>query len=565
VIDRTEVDGVPTLVARRPGPVRAGLAFRVGRADETLARGGISHLTEHLALHQAGLTDYHINGSTGAVVTDFHVQGSTDEVAGFLTGVCRALHDPPAARLETEKSIVRTEWSNRTPSALDDMPLWRYGARDYGLVSYPELGLPMLRLDDLRQWAAQFFTRENAVLWIAGDGLPGQLRLPLPAGERRPVPAPSSALPTTPAYFPGPPRVVGLSGVVHRNPAALVFAVLLKRELFRSLRQQSGLSYSVDSAIDPRGDGFATILALVDALPEKQDAALGGFVDVLAGLRVGRIAEADVAALVGQGEEELSHPDAAAKLLPSYAFDLLTGRPFRSPEEVRADLREVTAGSLHEVAQEMMSSALLMVPGGHRADWAGFAPAPTASATIVTGSRYRSRVDGGADLVIGAEGVSVAHPEAAATVRFDECAALLVWPDGGRQLFGGDGIVVRVEPTLYSVDPTALKTIDTAVPVGQQVLMPARSADEIPRPERVSADRPGRPGMFETVATVVVSVAAVVLICFGGLATVAVGSDDETSSDGGVWVVVAATWCLAVATALPAVLLIRRRLRSRRR
>jgi hypothetical protein len=562
MIDVTEVDGVPTLVANRPGPVRAGLMFRVGRADETLARGGISHLTEHLALHDRGLTDYHINGTTGAVVTDFHVQGTAGEVAGFLTGICRSLHDPPVDRMETEKSIVRTEWSSRTPSALDDMPLWRYGARDYGLLSYPEWGLPMLRPDDLRQWAGRYYTRANAVLWIAGEGVPEGLRLELPAGERHRVPAPSSALPATPAYYPGPPRAIGISGVVRREPAALIFSALLKRQLFRSLRQEAGLSYSVDTAIDPRGDGFATILALVDALPEKQGAALGGFIDVLAGLRLGRITEADVAAVLGQAEEELSRPEAPAALLPSYAFDVLTGRPWRPLEQVRAELREVTADRLHGVAEEMMGTGLLMVPSGHTADWAGFVAAPTRSTTVVTGTRHRSRVDSERSLVIGPDGVSMTDPSAAATVRFDQCAAMLVWPDGGRQLFGDDAIVVRVEPTLFAVDQAELSAIDNGVPVAKQILMPPRAPDEIPRPDRRPAAG-GRPGVFEMVATVVVSVAAVLLICLGGLTTVAIGSDDEASSDGGLWGVVGAIWFLAVATALPAVLLIRRRRRAR--
>ncbi|MFB6956442.1 hypothetical protein ACFCYB_05240 [Streptomyces sp. NPDC056309] len=37
-VHRTETDGIPTLFAQADGPMRAGLAFRVGVADETLAR-----------------------------------------------------------------------------------------------------------------------------------------------------------------------------------------------------------------------------------------------------------------------------------------------------------------------------------------------------------------------------------------------------------------------------------------------------------------------------------------------------------------------------------------------
>ena len=62
------------------------------------------------------------------------------------------------------------------------MPLWRHGARDYGVAAYPEWGLPAITADDLRAWAARYFTRDNAVLWVAGDRVPAGLRLHLPAG-----------------------------------------------------------------------------------------------------------------------------------------------------------------------------------------------------------------------------------------------------------------------------------------------------------------------------------------------------------------------------------------------
>lgn len=201
MIRQTEVDGVPTLLAGTTGPMHAGLMFRVGQADETLARRGITHLLEHLVLFPTGVADYHYNGATGNVITYFHLQGSARDISTFLVGVCESLRNLAGERLETEKTILRTEWSSRSHSATDPMPLWRYGARDYGLVSYPEWGLSGLTTDDLRDWVARYFTRENAVLWIAGDEVPPGLTLDLPSGRRQPVPVASSALPATPAFF----------------------------------------------------------------------------------------------------------------------------------------------------------------------------------------------------------------------------------------------------------------------------------------------------------------------------------------------------------------------------
>ena len=48
---RTTIDGIPVILAPGRDPrVTAGLAFRVGWADETLPTRGITHLVEHLAL-----------------------------------------------------------------------------------------------------------------------------------------------------------------------------------------------------------------------------------------------------------------------------------------------------------------------------------------------------------------------------------------------------------------------------------------------------------------------------------------------------------------------------------
>ena len=90
-IRRTEVDGIRTVLAPAPGPVTAGLFFRVGVADETLATTGITHLVEHLALHRHGVSDLHYNGATAATYTLFHVTGTPGEVVTYLNGVCEAL------------------------------------------------------------------------------------------------------------------------------------------------------------------------------------------------------------------------------------------------------------------------------------------------------------------------------------------------------------------------------------------------------------------------------------------------------------------------------------------
>jgi hypothetical protein len=447
-----------------------------------LARRGITHLLEHLVLHPMGTADYHYNGSTGSVVTSFHLQGTADDVAAFLAAVCRFLRDPPVHRLSVEKDILRTERSSRTRGVADALPLWRYGARGYGLPAYPEWGVHAVSEEELLQWAAAHFTRDNAVLWIAGDDVPAGLRLDLPSGRRVPLPAPTSALPATPAYFMGGSHATALDAVVTHRPAGPVFASVLQRQLFRALRQEGGLSYTTATDYDPRGDGFATLTALADALPGKQDAVLGGFLDLLAAIRAGRIPEADLAAVQTQAMDELARLEADAARLPAAAFGVLTGRPVRSADELAQEVKAVTAADVHEVATEAMAGALLMTPAGTTADGAGFAAAPNTSSDAVEGRTYCA-IAGPERLVVGEDGVSVLSAGGEpATVRFDRCVVMLAFPDGGRYFIGDDGLAVAVEPTLFrGADRVRL---DERFPADRRVDLPARDPDQIPRPAR---------------------------------------------------------------------------------
>lgn len=559
MIQHLDVDGVPTLLAPTGGPMHAGLTFRVGTADETLARAGITHLIEHLALAPLGLADYHVNGMTAPAFTMFHTQGSEADIAAFLTAVCGHLSDLPTGRLNVEKEILRTEWSSRGATAIDEIPLWRHGARDFGLSSYPEWGLGALTADDLHEWAARWFTRENAVLWITGDRVPAGLQLALPTGVRQPVPVASSALPQTPAYFVNGARAVVLDSVVRRSTAANIFSGVLERELYRSLRQDAGLSYATTTGYEPRGDGYAMLRALADALPEKQDAVLGGFVDVLAKMRVGRIEQADLDATVAKRADVLGTAEVDAARLPSYALNVLTGQPNSTIDEHRAELKAVSLADLHEVAGEVTASALLMVPGRHTADWAGFVAAPTHSADVVDGTTYASK-EGAGGLRIGTDGVSYLRAQRPLTVRYDDCSALLTWPDGARQLIGADAIVLDIEPTLFELPPEAAQIIDARVPADRHVSMPARTPDQIPQPRPVTeqVESSGR-SWWEIPVMVLSGLGTLLMGGFCLLLTIGMIVADSEPDDGWFWGVIAVGWLLAVILALPIVLLKRRR------
>jgi zinc protease len=491
MITAFEVDGVPALFTPATGPTRAGLAFRVGIADETLPRRGITHLLEHLALHSAGLADHHYNGATGVERTVFHTQGSEEEIVAFLNGVCSSLAEPPLDRLAVEKEILRTEASSRRFGVADPMPMWRHGARDYGVSSFPEWGLAGFGPDDLHAWAARYFTRANAVLWVAGPAVPAGLRLTLPDGERRPAPAPSSALPARPAFFSGSAGAVVWDATVRRETAAGVFAGVLERALMRSLRQEQGLSYTVRTDYDQRDDGSAVITAVADALPDKQGAVLGGLVDVLAAMRIGRLDPADVTTVINQRVTALEQAEEHGGRLPGQAFNLLAGRPVRQLEEAVAETRAVSHADVVRVAGAAYADGLLMTPEGSVAEWAGYAAAPTFSAGVVTGEAYPSLEHPDVRVIVGSDGVSLADDSGAATVRFDACAVMLCWPDGARRLIGNDAISVHLEPTLHRGLADVMPLLDACLAPELRVEMPARDPQRIPRPGK--APKPSRP------------------------------------------------------------------------
>ncbi|WP_405489789.1 M16 family metallopeptidase [Streptomyces sp. NBC_00096] len=498
MITETSVAGIRTLLAHRPGPVTAGLLFRVGSADETLATSGITHLVEHLALYRHGLGDLHYNGTTAAACTHFHVTGTTADVVEYLNGVCAALRDLPVERLETEKEILRTEAAGKAGGPARAAAAWRYGPGSYGLAAHPEYGLHKITERDVRDWARTWFTAENAVLWITGDTVPEGLDLGLPSGAWHPAPEPTSALPGTPAYFHGDDGGVCLTAVVPRSTRASLFTEVLGKELFRELRQKGGYSYTAAADYSVRDAGRATVVAYADSLPQKQDALVGAFVDVLAKLRAGRIEQSDLDAVRASALARFDLPDLGAAMLPGHAVNLLLGHRNLTPAEARAELGAVTTEDLRDVAREVWADALMQVPTAS-VEWAGLTPAPARSADIVEGRRRPAVADDAVSLIVGAEGVSVVAPDDRATVRYADCVLLRTFPDGARHLVDRNGFSVTVEPSLYRIDPAELAVVDASVPPSVVIAMPPRDPARIPRatrPGAAAAWRNPRSGLF---------------------------------------------------------------------
>ncbi|MET0830582.1 MAG: hypothetical protein ABWY26_13735 [Microbacterium sp.] len=480
--ESVDVDGVPVLFADRPGPVSGGLLFRVGWSDEPLARAGITHLIEHLALHSRHDVSGHHNATTGESITHFHATGTEAEVIAALSGTCAALRELPVGRIETEKEILRTEAAGRSLGPRERHLLERYGARGPGLAGYGEFGLSAITAEDVRDWASKWFVTGNAAVWITAAATPPNLDLRLPEGPRRPIPVWTELLTDTPAYFRGNPGGVLLDAVVPRSAAASLFAKVASRALFRSLREQGGYSYAAQCEYEPIGADSARVTMYADALENAQAAATGGLVDVLAALRGGAVDANDLRVSQEATRLALEDPFLAAAMLPGLAMKALVGGKYQDAAEIQRESDAVTTADLAAVAQAVWDDALVQIPEG-ALDWAGFAAVPTSSTAEITGYSFRSLEEADGELVIGDEGVTMRNAGGRITVRFEDCVALETWPDGARTLIGSDGFVIHIEPTmLEGFDVDTIARVDAAVSAGKHIPRPARTPEQIPQP-----------------------------------------------------------------------------------
>ncbi|MGI5186645.1 hypothetical protein ACQEVI_00680 [Promicromonospora sp. CA-289599] len=519
-----EADGVPVLLAPRGGNVGGGIVFRVGSAHETLATSGITHLIEHLALRGQVLSEAHLNGQTHTDVTLFHVAGSATDVITYLNDVCAALRELPVERTETEKDILRAEADGKSRGFGAGLRINRHGARGFGLAGYGERGLDRITTDEVLDWAATWFTRENAVAWVTSDTLPDGLDLRLPAGRRMPPPVLTDVLQDSPAYLTGLRDGVALDAVVPRGDAAWLTSRVIRELLHRDLRARADIASSVDVDYDPLDADHARVSVAVQAAEGRQDAVAGGVADALSSLRF-HVADDDLAAARAGVLEELAEMSSvpSAELLPSLAYRMVAGRPLDGPEQIRATVERVTADDVRASARELWTGALWYGSAG--LDWAGIDPVPTWSPEHIEGRVFRRSGAPDVSLVLGADGVAFVTPEGSHTVRFADCVLLESVPDGARALTGADGFRVVVEPTLYEglTGADVAEHVDPRVPDGVVVRLPAREPGDIPVAEAEKADGDSarraavRAGRLRAVAT---TVGLVIALWVGGVALV---------------------------------------------
>jgi len=339
-LHRAEISGIPVLWSPCPGPMAGGIAFRVGRADESVPQGGITHLVEHLAMTGAEDGPYDdCNAFVDAALTGFGARGEPADVAAFVNRVTATLSDLPLDQVEASRRVLRVEAAGEDGGVNGNLLAARYGLRGFGVVGGRELGLGWLGPEQVAAYTARYFTAGNAALWFTGPP-PAGLDPVLPAGQRQPLP---TAIPL-PLRLPACLRDdsgehdgeggAALSLLAPWAPATVVGLDVLGRRAFKRLRADLGASYHVQAGVAEDVDA-GTVHALVTA-----DALRDGVPRV----RDGLLAVVTELATAGPTQEELDR--STRDYQRSYAnqpeldgwvwyraAEELYGRPFEQPAE----------------------------------------------------------------------------------------------------------------------------------------------------------------------------------------------------------------------------------------
>ncbi|MDX2972839.1 M16 family metallopeptidase [Kribbella solani] len=478
-----EVDGVPVYWVPGERQLRASLWFRGGQADEALPRHGWMHLLEHLALHDRGSIRTPINGSVSMLHTTFDVEGEPDDIVAFLRDLCDWLRTPDFRELEHERRVLRAESATRRAGPVDLHLLWRYGAQGPGVVGYDEYGLHTADPDGLRAYAADTFTRGNAVLALTGPP-PAGLRLPLDEGTRRPVRAAVPCDQRLPAGFAGLTGSLAVSGVVTRSTAGRALARALQRGLDGGFRHGTGVGYSAWSSYELVDGANAMITAGIDMLPEARPTVVAQTVEVLRRLRQ---RGPDAAELRDDLDREIRRikTEPAEHWMPyAAAREVLLGGDVDGRDELIAEVDAITVGDVRQAADALWDNLLLSVDPDAITDpaleWLGEAPS---SKAVPTGQRFKPAgwpvVKG--ELTVGRNSAHIDTDNGRTSAVYEDLAALVAYPDGGRQLIRRDGYQLRLEPAIWKNGPQAVTAVDAAIPPTLKIPMPPRDPDHIPQ------------------------------------------------------------------------------------
>ncbi|MDQ3896679.1 MAG: hypothetical protein M3326_05415, partial [Actinomycetota bacterium] len=382
-IKRRVRSGVPVFVVDGPAPARCALMFRVGRSDETLLTGGVTHLVEHLALFPLGDRPYAYNGFVEPHRTVFHAAGRPDECLEFLASVTASLSDLPMHRLEHEHRVLAAETAGHGSGLFDGLVSCRFGPRGLGVLGYPEFGARSLSAPRVDGWRAAWFTAGNAALVVSGVPVES-VRLALPPGERRTPVMPPAVETDLPAWFRSPGNALGVSMVADRDPALSAGLRIAEKRLQKRLRTEMAVVYQVAVSTQYLDARTLHVVVGCDAVPEHAADARAALQEELDRLAVDGPDPGEVDTDRSAMHRDWEDRNVGYALADLLATDELLGAERRTPAAIVRAVRSVTAEQVADALDRARRTALWGLPGD--------TPGPS-TVRAVSGSSP-SRIDG---------------------------------------------------------------------------------------------------------------------------------------------------------------------------
>lgn len=456
---------VPVVWQEAPGPLIAAIGFRVGRADEPLARSGLTHLVEHLAVSGLGRRLYDYDGFVNGTTTWFGFRGEPDELVAYASHLSCSLRDLPLGHLATELGVLRAEEARRGLSIAGRCLMLRYGTRGWGAYDLPQYGLFDVEADRVAAWAARWFGAGNAVVWMTGPP-PGGFGLDLPAGRRHPEPPLAPLARRLPAWTTHDRPVTAASLLLPRGAAAVTAAAVLQARLRHVVRDVDASSYDVSVALDELDGRTTHVLVTVDGPSASVVEALAAVSEALA---------AD-----GPEAEELDHEralEARRRADPMATPGRLAAAAAAALCGWTTGTGDVTAAAVAAALAEGLAAALYLVPVGTPVPSLFGSPLAALPVDPVDGRAHRPAGAALGDrrrLVVSAVGVSERGAERTTTVRTADASAVLAWRNGARLLVGHDGTALAVDPSQWQGATPAMAAWEAALPDGLLVGMGER-------------------------------------------------------------------------------------------
>lgn len=385
-IHQTVVDGVPVLWDEIPGDPTATLIFGVGFRDTAVEAAGISHLVEHLVMDRAGRQSARVNATSSCDSTMFFASGSPQARARFLADVCAAVtwvRTVTDEELDVVRRTILAEVGALGTYAMASPFSARYGLTDLGKVAISHGRLLDWTAAEVREVAATWFHRDNAVLTLTTAPWDG-LHLPLPEGRTPPRPAPPLERLTSPAAYEHEAADLVFSGTIggaHTENTRAVAGRILVTSVTDAVRVRLGNAYDVDLGRWAVGDGEIWNVSL-DPQAEATPATVSAVLRTLDQLRTSGPGPEDLAHVVAEARDQSRLASWKESDLDSTAVALLRHSSSALPDV--AALGEVTVDEVRAVIEDLLRVPLLLLPAGTAANEtmddlltaAGYGPCP---------------------------------------------------------------------------------------------------------------------------------------------------------------------------------------------